>query len=72
MNIKEDRTMNKSKFATGAILALITAGLAATALTPVVAAELQHKSDQPTMQQTKALKDEEIKALVDFILSHHD
>jgi len=49
--------MNKKSFTTAALLAVISTGLAATALTPVIAAELQHKADEKTMEQKQADKD---------------
>ncbi|MCG6937167.1 MAG: YfdX family protein [Gammaproteobacteria bacterium] len=49
--------MNKKKLTTAALLAVITTGLAATVLTPVVAAELQHKADEKTMEQTQTKQD---------------
>jgi len=49
--------MIKKKLKTAALLAVITAGLAATALTPLVAAELQHQATDKTAEQMKAEQD---------------
>jgi hypothetical protein len=49
--------MFKKKLTTAALLAVITTGLAATALTPVVAAELQHQAAEKTTEQKKADQD---------------
>jgi hypothetical protein len=46
--------MIKKELKTAALLAVITAGLAATALTPLVAAELQHQTTDKTAEQMKA------------------
>ena len=45
--------MIKKKLTTAALLAVITTGLAATALTPVIAAELQHQAAEKTTEQKK-------------------
>jgi hypothetical protein len=49
--------MIKKELKTAALLAVITAGLAATALTPLVAAELQHQATDKTAEQMKAEQD---------------
>jgi hypothetical protein len=49
--------MIKKKLTTAALLAVITTGLAATAMTPVVAAELQHQAAEKTTESKKADQD---------------
>lgn len=49
--------MNKRKFTTAAVFTLLTTALIATALSPVVAAELQHKADEKATEQAQANKD---------------
>ena len=49
--------MIKNKLTTAALLAVITTGLAATALTPVIAAELQHQAAEKTTEQKKEDQD---------------
>ena len=49
--------MIKKKLTNAALLAVISTGLAATALTPVVAAELQHQAAENTTEQKQADQD---------------
>jgi hypothetical protein len=51
--------MIKKKLTTAALLAVITTGLAATALTPVIAAELQHQAAEKTEKTTEQKKDQD-------------
>jgi hypothetical protein len=49
--------MIKKKLTTAALLAVISTGLAATTMTPVFAAEIQHKAAEKSTEQKKADQD---------------
>ena len=49
--------MNKKTLAVTALIAAISTGMAATAMSPVIAAELQAKADENSTEQTKSDQD---------------